>query len=231
MKAFVSTIDIPPHPFPGLLIATELWVGEQLDAIPPGDGEGDDAYPWATVGNDTAIPADKLTNAPAGGDDAYEWATEGNNDAIPADKLTNAPAAGDDAYPWATEGNDDLLVPTGKVNLDAVQSQIDDIHEQLAHSEGAITAVVGVLGSGNDSLRYTFPTSLNGIYDVSVRIKAKVQVNEFVNFSGNLHITVEGGLGLNAEIPSKAHNYHNTHEAVLNFLRKGLAISPRRESD
>ena len=30
----------------------------------------------------------------ATGDDAYEWATEGNEDAIPANKLTNAPAGG-----------------------------------------------------------------------------------------------------------------------------------------
>ena len=124
-----------------------------------------------------------------------------------------------------TEGNTDVI-PAGKVNLDAVQNQIDDIHEQIAHSEGDITAVVGVLGAGNDSLRYTLPVNLNGVYDVSVRVKAKVQINELVNFSGNLHITVDGGLGLNAEIPEKTHNYHNTHDAVLNFLRKGLAISP-----
>ena len=87
-------------------------------------------------------------------------------------------------------------------------------------------SLVGTLGAGVDSLRYSLPVNLNGVYDVSVKVKSRVQVNEFVNFTGNLHITVDGGLGLNAEIPSKTHNYHNTHEAVLNFLRKGLAISP-----
>ena len=61
---------------------------------------------------------------------------------VPVDKRSLAPGGGtgDDAYDWATEGNDDLPVPTGKVNLDSVQSQIDDIHEQIAHSEGAITS-------------------------------------------------------------------------------------------
>ena len=95
----------------------------------------------------------------------------------------NHPTQGDDAFEWATEGNTDVI-PTGKVNLDAVQNQIDDIHEQIAHSTGEISEVVGVLGAGNDSLRYTLPVNLDGVYDVSVRVKAKVQVNEFVTFTG-----------------------------------------------
>ena len=139
---------------------------------------------------------------------------------------TGGEGAGDDAYPWATEGNDLLLVPTDKVNLSGVQNQIDEIVDQIAHSEGTINAVVGVLGAGSASLRYTLPTDLDGLYDVSVRVKARVQVNEFANISGNLHITEDGGLGLNTEIPERVHNYHHAHEGVFNFIRKGLAIAP-----
>ena len=43
---------------------------------------------------------------------------------------------GDDAYPWATEGNDELLVPTDKVNFEPLQIQIDEIVNEIAHSEG-----------------------------------------------------------------------------------------------
>ena len=85
---------------------------------------------------------------------------------------------------------------------------------------------MSVLGSGSNSLRYTLPVDLDGLYDVSVRVKARVQINEFANISGNLHITEDGGLGLNTEIPEKTHNYKHAHEGVFNFLRKGLAISP-----
>ena len=74
----------------------------------------------------------------------------------------NHPTQGDDAFEWATEGNTDVI-PTGKVNLDAVQNQIDDIHEQIAHSTGEISEVVGVLGAGNDSLRYTLPVNLDSL--------------------------------------------------------------------
>ena len=133
---------------------------------------------------------------------------------------------GDDAYPWATEGNDELLVPTDKVNFEPLQIQIDEIVNEIAHSEGTINSVVGVLGSGSNSLRYTLPVDLDGLYDVSVRVKARVQINEFANISGNLHITEDGGLGLNTEIPEKTHNYKHAHEGVFNFIRKGLAISP-----
>ena len=76
------------------------------------------------------------------------------------------------------------------------------------------------------SLRYTLPVDLDGLYDVSVRVKARVQVNEFSNISGNLHIVEDGGLGLNTEIPEAVHNYHHAHEGVFNFIRKGLAIAP-----
>ena len=133
---------------------------------------------------------------------------------------------GDDAYPWATEGNDELLVPTDKVNFEPLQIQIDEIVNEIAHSEGTINSVVGVLGSGSNSLRYTLPVDLDGLYDVTVRVKARVQINEFANISGNLHITEDGGLGLNTEIPEKTHNYKHAHEGVFNFIRKGMAISP-----
>ena len=132
---------------------------------------------------------------------------------------------GDDAFPWATEGNNDL-VPTDKINFDPVQNQIDVIVEEIAHSRGTIIAVVGVLGSGMSSLRYTLPTNLDGEYDVSIRVKARVQVNEFANISGNLHIQEDGGNGLNAGIPMDTHNYGHAHEGVLHFIRKGLVIAP-----
>ena len=133
---------------------------------------------------------------------------------------------GDDAYDWATVGNDALLVPTDKINFSGVQNQIDEIVDQIAHSEGTITAVVGQLGGGNAALRYTLPVDLDGLYDLSVRVKARVQINEFQNISGNLHIIEDGGLGLNAVVPEATHNYKHAHDGVLNFIRKGLAISP-----
>ena len=133
--------------------------------------------------------------------------------------------AGDDAYDWATVGNDPLLVPTDKINFSSVQNQLDDIVDQIAHSAGTITAVVPTVGSGQDSLRYTLPNNLNGQYDVSVRVKARVQINEFANISGNLHIIEDGGNGLNAAIPEKTHNLHHAHDGVVNFIRKGLTIA------
>ena len=158
------------------------------------------------------------------------WARSGNTTQIPANKLTLAPGGtgtGDDAWSWAEQDNEDPI-PTSKVNYTGVQNQIDELHDQLAHAQGPITEVVGVLGSGNDSLRYTLPANLDGEYDVSVRVKARVQVNAFTNFSGNLRIIEDGGLGLNAAIPEKTHGYGNSHEGVLTFVRKGLAISPGR---
>ena len=150
------------------------------------------------------------------------WAHMNSTDTIPASALPDAFGA----YDWAQVGHDELQVPSAKVNLDGVQSQIDDIHAELAHAGGEITEVVGVLGSGNSSLRYTLPTDLNGEYDVSVRVKVRVQVNEFVNFTGNVHITSDGSLELNPYLLPNTHNYHNTHEATLNFLSKGLSIFP-----
>ena len=110
----------------------------------------------------------------------------------------------DDAYPWATEGNDDLLVPTDKINFEPLQIQIDEIVNEIAHSEGTINSVVGVLGSGSNSLRYTLPVDLDGLYDVSVRVKAQGTGERVCqNISGNLHVIESGGLGLSTEIPEK----------------------------
>ena len=68
-----------------------------------GSGSGDDAYEWATVGNDNVlIPANKLGNAPKRTDDEIdarveakveEWARD-TTTLIPANKLTNAPSGG-----------------------------------------------------------------------------------------------------------------------------------------
>ena len=178
---------------------------------------------------------DNLTEheaTPHGGDGGTDQAARDAAAAAQADiddHEANHPGgqgSGDDAYPWATEGNDDLLVPTDKINFAPVQNQIDEIVDQIAHSEGTINSVVGILGAGSDSLRYTLPVDLDGLYDVSVRVKVRVQINEFQNISGNLHIIADGGLGLNTEIPESVHNYHHAHEGVFNFLRKGLAIAP-----
>ena len=46
------------------------------------------------------------------------------------------------------------------------------------------------------------------------------------NITGLLRISEDGGLGLNVAIPEKNHGYGHAHEGVLNFLKKGLAISP-----
>ena len=45
-------------------------------------------------------------------------------------------------------------------------------------------------------------------------------------YLATLHITEDGGLGLNASIPEQVHNYGHAHDGVLSFLRKGLSISP-----
>ena len=155
------------------------------------------------------------------------WARSGNDTQIPADKLTLAPSGtgGDPAWPWAERGNMEVI-PTGKIPFGGVQNQIDEIHEQLAHAAGPRTEVVGVLGSSDSRLRYTLPADLDGLYDVSVRVRARVFVHPLVNFSGNLRIIEDGGLGLDAAIPERTHNYGNVHEGVLIFIRKGLSVSP-----
>ena len=155
------------------------------------------------------------------------WARANNDTPIPADKLTLAPSgpAGDPAWPWAERGNTEVI-PTGKIPFGGVQNQIDEIHEQLAHAAGPRTEVVGVLGSSDSRLRYTLPADLDGLYDVSVRVRARVFVHPLVNFSGNLRIIEDGGLGLDAAIPEKTHDYGNVHEGVLIFIRKGLSVSP-----
>ena len=155
------------------------------------------------------------------------WARANDDTPIPADKLTLAPSgpAGDPAWPWAERGNTEVI-PTGKIPFEGVQNQIDEIHEQLAHAAGPRTEVVGVLGSSDSRLRYTLPADLDGLYDVSVRVRARVFVHPLVNFSGDLRIIEDGGLGLDAAIPQKTHDYGNVHEGVLIFIRKGLSVSP-----
>ena len=125
--------------------------------------------------------------------------------------------------PWAMTR---VLVPTDKVNFDPIQNQIDEIVSQIHHTAGAITAVVPVIGSGQSSIRYTLPADLDGSYDVTVRVKARVQVNEFANISGNLRISVDGGNGLNSQIPPMNHGYGHAHEGVFHFVRRGLVIAP-----
>ena len=71
--------------------------------------QGGDANvaPWAKPNNTDPIPANKLTNAPAGGgtvdraaveriieDKVDDWAETGNTTSIPADKLVNAAGSG-----------------------------------------------------------------------------------------------------------------------------------------
>ena len=216
--------------------------GEGVPNVGPTTGGLDDDQVRAIVDEVLAAHADLETahhTPPEGGGDGTDQtardAAAANTEAATAHAddanahhtpPTGGEGVGDDAYDWATVGNDLLLVPTDKVNLSGVQNQIDEIVDQIAHSEGTINAVVGVLGAGSASLRYTIPIDLDGLYDVSVRVKARVQVNEFANISGNLHIIEDGGLGLNSEIPEAVHNYHHAHEGVFNFIRKGLSISP-----
>ena len=194
---------------------------EDVHHTPPEGGADQTARDAATAAQ-TAADGAKVT-ADANAAAATAHAGDANAHHTPP---TGGEGGGDDAYPWATEGNDELLVPTDKVNFEPLQIQIDEIVNEIAHSEGTINSVVGVLGAGSSSLRYTLPIDLDGLYDVSVRVKARVQIDEFANISGNLHITEDGGLGLNTEIPEKTHNYKHAHEGVFNFIRKGLAISP-----
>ena len=156
------------------------------------------------------------------------WALD-DTTPIPSVKLVNAPGgegAGDDAYDWATEGHDAEIIPTDKINFAPVQLQIDEIVEQLHHTRGDRTAVVGQLGAGNASLRYTLPNNLDGEYDLTVKLKVRVQVGQFANISGNLHLRAAGGLGLSAAIPQETHNYGHAHTGELNFTRRGLLIAP-----
>ena len=178
------------------------------------DAADDDVITIASTGGNTiAAPTATSTMTAIGWFAGTVVAGEGGGD-------------GDDAYDWATVGNDALLVPTDKINFSGVQNQIDEIVDQIAHSAGTITAVVPTVGAGMASLRYTLPVDLDGLYDLSVRVKSRVQINEFQNISGNLHIVEDGGLGLNAVVPEATHNYKHAHDGVLNFIRKGLAISP-----
>ena len=176
-----------------------------------------------------AAAAQSAADAAQAAIDAYEAEGPPAVDATAREAAAAAQATADshdDAATWAEEGNVADLVPTDKVNFDPLQVQIDEIADQIAHAAGPITSVVPTVGAGNDSLRYALPTTLDGFYDVSVRVKARVQINEFANISGNLRISEDGGQGLNASIPEKNHGYGHAHEGVLNFVRKGLAISP-----
>ena len=47
-----------------------VYLATESSSSSNGDGTGDDAYDWATVGNDDAIPAAKLANAPRSGNTA-----------------------------------------------------------------------------------------------------------------------------------------------------------------
>lgn len=134
------------------------------------------------------------------------------------------PDVGDDAYDWATEGHDAEQVPTVKVNLSGVQSQIDRITDELTHEMGPVTEVLGQLGSGNDSLRYTIANDTVGSFDVSVTVVARVQLNELVTFSGTLRITEDGGGQLGIVVPPADHNYSHHHEATLTFIRRGMVL-------
>ena len=101
----------------------------------------------------------------------------------------------DDAYPWATQ-DDETGIPTAKVDLSGVQAQLDRIVDELAHTSGPITEVIGVLGAGSDSLRYTLANGTAGNFDISVTVTARVQLNEFANFSaGRFGFTKTAGAG------------------------------------
>ena len=58
--------SLDPMPF-AIYLATE---SSSSNGSGGGDGSGDDAFDWATVGNDDAIPAAKLANAPRSGNTA-----------------------------------------------------------------------------------------------------------------------------------------------------------------
>ena len=137
----------------------------------------DDAATWAEEGNPDQIPLDKLANAEAAAVD--QQARDAAAAALQAANEAAEAAAENDPYDWAAEGNDALLIPTDKQNFEPIQVQIDEIHEQIAHAQGPITSVVPTIGGGGSSLRYTLPDNLDGVFDVSVRLKARVQVNEF----------------------------------------------------
>ena len=124
---------------------------------------------------------------------------------------------------WARSG-DVSLIPTAKVNLAGIQSQIDTIVDELTHATGPVTEVLGVLGSGSDSLRYTLGAATAGSFDISVTVKARVQLNDLVNFSGTLQITEDGGGGLNTIILPRTHNHSDHHEATLTFVRRGVEV-------
>ena len=83
----------------------------------------------------------------------------------------------------------------------------------------------GNWADGNDSLRYALGSALAGNFDISVTVKARVQLNDLVNFTGTLRITEDGGGGLNAVIPPHNHNYSNHHEATLTFVRRGVELT------
>ena len=149
------------------------------------------------------------------------WAQIGNADQVPFNKLGEVQQQ---AATWARIGNTEQI-PNPKINFDVVQNQIDAITSELTHT-GTKQLVVGSVGSSMTTLRYTLPSNLDGVYDLSVRVTASVQVNDFVNFTGNVRITEEGGGGLAIVVPEKHHNYGHAHEAVLTFVRKRVAISP-----
>ena len=89
--------------------ATRLGVSIRIEKIVgaggggSGGGTGDDAFDWATEGNNDPIPSGKLANQ---GPNPLSWAQQGNTDAIPAGKLANQ---GPNPDTWAQTGNLDAI--------------------------------------------------------------------------------------------------------------------------
>ena len=103
----------------------EPWARDDTTPIPadklgnaPGGGGGDDAYAWATEGNDDPIPEDKLANQ---GPNPETWAEKDNADLIPADKLTHATDAIPSVARFAIIPHDGSRIPDGLLNDDVTR--------------------------------------------------------------------------------------------------------------
>ncbi len=104
-------------------------------------------------------------------------------------------------------------------DLGNLAEQVDHLIDELLH-ESTTEAVTGVLGNSLTSLRYTLPTALEGITNVSVRVHLSVQRNSFVQWDTNerVRLTVEGGGALGTLIPETHYNLGQNINPNFHFV-------------
>ena len=89
-------------------------------------------------GVQTPIPPSALTDTPPDAADLVPVTTQ-NGRAFRFVETSTFAGGGDDAYDWATQ-DDVSRIPTAKLNVEGLQSQIDRLADEFGHTTGPITS-------------------------------------------------------------------------------------------